>query len=474
MCTALESLADVSETAVPLIVKLANGEWFTSKISACGMFASAYPKVSNAEKRAEMRQTYTRLCSDDTPMVRRAAASNLGKFSATVEKEFLLSEMLALFKSMCADDQDSVRLLAIENCTAFGQLLTEPENVQHVLPIVRLSVEDRSWRVRFNVAKEFHPLCKAMGDNITMSDGLGSFCNLLQDAEAEVRAAAAKNISGYLDLIGVENFVAEIVPTMQVLGEDMAQNVRVVVAEQCMLLCPKLGQEVSISQIGPLLEVFLRDDSHEVTLKVLNELHVVGDWMQELAKSLLPAIKDLCKDSNWRVRQAIINVIPLFAKEMGTSHFQSNFQDLFLDAFDDQISTVRVMAAEGLAAIAETAGSEWLQANLMPAIKERYEGSEQYLTRVSILRGFKAFGTSDAEFSAQLLNDVTELCVKGLVDTVPNVKFVACQTLTALCNKKCLDAGIVANQIKPAVEKLVSSEDLDVQFYARACIAKCA
>jgi len=61
--------------------------------------------------------------------------------------------------------------------------------------------------VRFNVAKEFHPLSEALGKNITLSDGLGSFCNLLQDAEAEVRAAAAKNIGGYLDLVGVENFV---------------------------------------------------------------------------------------------------------------------------------------------------------------------------------------------------------------------------------------------------------------------------
>jgi hypothetical protein len=114
---------------------------------------------------------------------------------------------------------------------------------------------------------------------------------------------------------------------------------------------------------------------------------------------------------------------PALRQEMGTSHFQRNFQDLF---FDNQISTVRVIAAEGVAAIVETAGSQWLQADLMPAIKERYEGSEQHLACVSTPRGCKVFGKIGAEFSAQLLNDVTELCVKGLVDTVPNVKFVAC------------------------------------------------
>jgi serine/threonine-protein phosphatase 2A regulatory subunit A len=56
MCTCISAIADASESAVPMIVKLANGEWFTSKISACGMFGAAYPRTANTERRAELRQ----------------------------------------------------------------------------------------------------------------------------------------------------------------------------------------------------------------------------------------------------------------------------------------------------------------------------------------------------------------------------------------------------------------------------------
>lgn len=80
------------------------------------------------------------------------------KFAATLEKEHLSAMVLPLFRALTTDDQDSVRLLAIESSSAIAQLLTPDENAQHVLPIVRASVEDRSWRVRFSVAKDFFPV----------------------------------------------------------------------------------------------------------------------------------------------------------------------------------------------------------------------------------------------------------------------------------------------------------------------------
>lgn len=118
--------------------------------------------------------------NDDTPMVRRAAAANIGKFAAAMEKEHIAGIILPPFRALTADDQDSVRLLAIENSTAIAELLSENDNLMHVLPIVRSSVEDRSWRVRFSIAKDFFPLSRAMGSQITESELLGCFSNLLQ------------------------------------------------------------------------------------------------------------------------------------------------------------------------------------------------------------------------------------------------------------------------------------------------------
>ena len=47
------------------------------------------------------------------PMVKRSAASNLGKFAATVEAAHSKADIMSIFEDLTQDDQDSVRLLAV-------------------------------------------------------------------------------------------------------------------------------------------------------------------------------------------------------------------------------------------------------------------------------------------------------------------------------------------------------------------------
>ena len=124
--------ADVADSFVRLVRNLATGDWFTSRISACGLFATAYKKLRddgyNGTDTAELRRLFVQLCDDDTPMVRRAVSSNFGTFSLEVEKEHLVSELLPLFTKLSQDDQDSVRLLAVDNCVKIAGLLGDEES----------------------------------------------------------------------------------------------------------------------------------------------------------------------------------------------------------------------------------------------------------------------------------------------------------------------------------------------------------
>jgi hypothetical protein len=48
---------------------------------------------------------FRNLCSDDTPMVRRAAAGKLGEFAKAVEMEYLKSDLIPLFINLASDEQ---------------------------------------------------------------------------------------------------------------------------------------------------------------------------------------------------------------------------------------------------------------------------------------------------------------------------------------------------------------------------------
>lgn len=87
-----------------LVQRLATGEWFTSRVSACGLFASAYRRAGQ-QQRADLRAMYRELCSDDTPMVRRSAASNLGKFAEVVEPEMISKELIPQFQNLTVDGE---------------------------------------------------------------------------------------------------------------------------------------------------------------------------------------------------------------------------------------------------------------------------------------------------------------------------------------------------------------------------------
>lgn len=80
----VRAVTDTFSETCPCVQRLASGDWFTARVSACGMFAVAFEKCSpsKTELRRALQTTFSELCRDETPMVRRAAAQNLGKFAA--------------------------------------------------------------------------------------------------------------------------------------------------------------------------------------------------------------------------------------------------------------------------------------------------------------------------------------------------------------------------------------------------------
>lgn len=68
------------------VQRLKNGEWFTNRVSVCGLFATACPVfASDASTTQELTGLFRELCRDDTPMVRRAAAANIGPLADAVD-----------------------------------------------------------------------------------------------------------------------------------------------------------------------------------------------------------------------------------------------------------------------------------------------------------------------------------------------------------------------------------------------------
>jgi serine/threonine-protein phosphatase 2A regulatory subunit A len=189
---------------------LANGDWFTTRVSACGLFAVTYPHVPE-QSQTELRSMFCNLCNDDTPMVRKAAFANLGvgsppspssapllipavmgcvcicvcvsraqSFASVIQKNFFRSDIFPIIKSLAADDLDSMRFYTIECCADLGKKLDAAEYVQLLLPLIEGLQDDQSWRVRQQLAKCMPKLCDGVDVEMAAKRLLPVFAKLLR------------------------------------------------------------------------------------------------------------------------------------------------------------------------------------------------------------------------------------------------------------------------------------------------------
>eukprot|EP00216_Chloropicon_sp_CCMP2111_P002518 CAMPEP_0198236830 /NCGR_PEP_ID=MMETSP1446-20131203/2724_1 /TAXON_ID=1461542 ORGANISM="Unidentified sp, Strain CCMP2111" /NCGR_SAMPLE_ID=MMETSP1446 /ASSEMBLY_ACC=CAM_ASM_001112 /LENGTH=580 /DNA_ID=CAMNT_0043918779 /DNA_START=110 /DNA_END=1852 /DNA_ORIENTATION=- len=475
---AVESLCKVAEELspsslqlhyVPLVTRLSKAEWFTSRVSACGLFAAAYEKC-NPEMKAELRAGYNMLCNDETPMVRRASAQHLGAYAAKLEKNLLETDVMTMFTNLTQDDQDSVRLLAVESCSPLAKLLGKGACVSKILPIVQKFSADKSWRVRYMTAQQIYDLCEMVGRDITISEVVPSYGKLLRDNEAEVRIAAAGKVSHFCAFIGAEASLREILPSVKELAGDTSQHVRAVVAGMIMGIAPILGRNDTIDQLLPVILDLLRDEYPDVRLNIISKLeqviNVIG--INLLQKNLLPAIVALAEDKHWRVRLAIMEYFPQLASILGVSNFDTVLGNLCINWLKDQVHAIRHAAATNLKKLAETFGHEWVQEFVMPALLDKVQ-NPHYLYRMTILEAIAAMsGTVKREV---LTTVVLPEILKTSSDAVPNVRFHGCKLMKTMIPH--MDKNTVENTVKPWLTDLQEDDDHDVQFFSRDALTAC-
>ncbi len=146
----------MEEYFIPLTIRLSKADWFTSKISAAGLYNVPYKKAS-PPMQEQLRQQFGLLVHDETPMVRRQSANNLAKFVKEMPATIVVEEMIPLFQHLASDDQDSVRLLTVEILIAIAEVVPKEQQSSHgvLLTALRSLIEDKSWRVRYMVADRF-------------------------------------------------------------------------------------------------------------------------------------------------------------------------------------------------------------------------------------------------------------------------------------------------------------------------------
>ncbi|KAJ1141941.1 hypothetical protein NDU88_008269 [Pleurodeles waltl] len=170
-------------------------------------------------------------------MVCRAAASTLGENTKELLLEHFMSEIIPTFSNLALEEQYSVRLLAVEAYINIAQLLLQEDLESFSDAYIMAPMKDKFWLVRYMVTDKLAELQKAVGPEITETDLVPTFQNLIKDCELEsfsdayimapmkdkfwlVRCMVTDKLAELQKAVGPEITETDLVPTFQNLIKD--------------------------------------------------------------------------------------------------------------------------------------------------------------------------------------------------------------------------------------------------------------
>lgn len=454
---------------IPLLKRLSNGDWFTARVSACGLFAACYPLATESTQE-ELRSLFSILCKDDTPMVRKAVYQHLGDFAVSVQKDFFTSDIQPLLKIVSEDDVETMRAYLISCCVLLTKHLSAPVVQANLMPFLEGLQDDASWRVRKQLAENIVVLCENVGEADATKYLLPLYSKLIIDKEPEVRTAAGK----VLGLVcphfkaGLMEFVA---PNLTTLSTDPSLNVRAELAKSIGSMFPSFGKENGPKVLVPLIQTLSQDERFEVRNKILEDIENIAESLGAagVTTSLLPAMIELSKDIKWRVRKSVILKIGVLAKVLGVRVFEKKLQQFLIDSLSDHFFDLREACCEQIGEIVKEFGAKWAAEKLFPAAFQIYDKNTNYLHRMTCLHIIR---NCAPVCGAEIIDKhFLSLILMAVTDDVPNVRLVACKVLTNLI--PLLDKELVKTKLVKPLQTMTKEADPDVVYFATQALAVC-
>jgi serine/threonine-protein phosphatase 2A regulatory subunit A len=214
--TTIESMREIIKTLgddiiynqiLPIIYNISLQENFTGRVSAVYLIRMVYQKAGKDKEK--LRSLYFKLCDEDLPLIKRAAAKEFGYLCLVMEKEVVNPDMINYFKKFM-NESDSIRVLLLSSLVHLVKLFQNTELQRINVQVVVAASDDKSWRVRHELAKIFPSLIDGFGSQI--NELVPTFSNLIKDSETEVKIAALEGLTIVIKSISSEKVTICIIP----------------------------------------------------------------------------------------------------------------------------------------------------------------------------------------------------------------------------------------------------------------------
>ncbi len=295
----------IQKDVINLITNIFNQEYFTGKVSVCFLIRMCYERAG--KEKEKLRNMYYKLCEDETPLIKRSAAKEFGPLCLVMEKEVVNPDMINYFKKFMTDS-DSVKVIALSSLIQLVKLFHNTDQQRLNVQVVVAASEDKSWRVRHELAKIFPLLIEGFGNQI--NELVPTLGNLIKDSETEVRLAALEGIIQAIKSISSEKVNICIIPALLSLSNESSVHVKACIGECLGSIARSVGYSSFNSKLSGILDGLLKDDNAEVRLGVTKSLYDIFISSEgSLLNSIGTILGGLQKDNQYRIRETSFEIM---------------------------------------------------------------------------------------------------------------------------------------------------------------------
>jgi serine/threonine-protein phosphatase 2A regulatory subunit A len=472
VCVILKQLGPSHKPAIlsyfDLFKRLSNeeaGELFYARVSCCHLVPELY-KLLNDSDRVVVRDIYARLCKDELPIVRRAAALQFLKLSQYLDADALVGDFFSLFNTLVNDESQTVQIIALEILAPYAALLkTFNHNAlltSDVLSTIKTFTDSQSWKMRQSLAKKFGMFAKIFTVQEVTSDIFPCLINLVQDPEPEVRSIAILEVLPFLDTLGTTPFITEFAPVAQQLIHDPIANVRRILADLSVDVVAKLDAAAVSQYLSDLIMKLMEDDDPQVRLGVIKKLPIIAEEAPSLCTRMTEILKVMFNNNFWRIRMELVSTMPLIVKHMGQDYYNDHFFQLTLNLLKDPVESVRTTTASVVPLIAAVSDLNWSYESLFPPIK--LMSSADFTIRISMISALEGFLRIE-NLSDKFHSEVINLLISTASDKVPNIRIRAAQGINIALSLSYI-GRTYGDTLQYARNDLLKDKDKDVKYFA--------
>ena len=182
-------------------------------------------------------------------------------------------------------------MLCLDSLKALAKVLSRDENKTHTLPVIIQSAEDKSWRVRLALSKNFSEIAESFAKEITDLSLIQTFSTLLKDVENDVKIEATKSLNKFVKIVSGDKLNL-LFPIMLTLGKDVYPNIRTQIASVLGNIIGAVAKDIVYQKFLPLIVELSKDDNQEVRREAINAAARCGEALgAEAINSIVPIFK---------------------------------------------------------------------------------------------------------------------------------------------------------------------------------------